>query len=319
MASRTANKAPVAPLVTPMADILKLSLKEQCARFAERATVQQRAFSEMGKLHHAISATLKKGQTIYGELRKQGVKDSTISNASYASRVWGDVIAAGHLTELDYDGFTFADCLAVTRAMGEKSKRRLTGEDIAMIVRAKPTEFDAELESIFNTGLTVEEAEAQAKAAADLAAEQERLLAEQKAAANQPPVPAPAPAPMPAPVAATPTAVVPSAAPAPVAPVAGPATTEAAPIAENVTPTVTTENAPVAPPAVVPLPTNVVQMPAAPAADPDAALPEVLSAIDELAVVISGMSIEARQKVFAKFNECLEILGAAPSKAEAVA
>lgn len=105
--------------VLPMDEIKKLSLKEACARFAERAAVSQRAFAEMGKLHNAISESLKKGQTIYGELRKVGVKDSTISNASYASKIV-DLVKAGHITEAQYDGFTFADCLAVCRVMGQE-------------------------------------------------------------------------------------------------------------------------------------------------------------------------------------------------------
>src|SRR4051794_34463084 len=84
--------------ILSMAEILALSTADRCARFADRATVSQRAFAEMGKLHPAISASLTAGQTVYGELRKSGVKDSTISNASYASRVF-DLVGSGHLTK----------------------------------------------------------------------------------------------------------------------------------------------------------------------------------------------------------------------------
>ncbi len=184
MPKPSAKSAAVAALVTavlPMQDIVKLSIKEACQRFADRAVQSQRAFAEMGKLHFAISACLKKGQTIYGELRKLGVKDSTISNASYAARVWADLIDKGHLKEPDFDTFTFADCLAICRAMGDKSQLRLAGPEVAAIVRAKPDSFDAELESIYATGFTVEEAEKQAKAEVEAKAKAE---ADQKAKAE---------------------------------------------------------------------------------------------------------------------------------------
>lgn len=167
MPKKSATIRSVTDPVLPMDQIKKMSQKEACARFAERATVSQRAFAEMGKLHHAISASLKKGQTIYGELRKLGVKDSTISNASYASKMI-DLVSAGHITEATYDTFTFADCLTISRVMGDKSRRKLSGEEVAAVMAAQPETFDAEFESIFTTGLTVEEAVAQAERARKL-------------------------------------------------------------------------------------------------------------------------------------------------------
>ena len=93
--------------VLPMVDVQKMTLKEACERFAARAAASQRAFAEMGKLHFALSAVLPKGRTIYGELRKLGVKDSTISNAAYASKVWAELIATNTLSEAVYDALTF--------------------------------------------------------------------------------------------------------------------------------------------------------------------------------------------------------------------
>lgn len=305
---KATTAAPIASLlVTPMAEILKLSAKDQCARFAERATTQQRAFSEMGKLHHAISAGLRKNQTIYGELRKVGVKDSTISNASYASRVWGELVVPGHLTEADFDGFTFSDCLAICRAAGDRSKRRLSGEEVAVIVHEKPGTFDAELESIYATGLTVEEAEAQAaaqaatqaKAEKDAKAEAERKAAEKVEQEKQAAIAAALqqqraeheqqqPAPTPSPAASSSLAA--SEADEDVAP---PPAASTPPAPANESPSTT-----------LPTPANVVEMPA----DPDAELPEILTAIDDLVVAASGMSTEAKKAVFAKLNEAMGFL-----------
>jgi hypothetical protein len=323
-----ASVAAIVTAVLPMQDIVKLSIKEACARFAERATVSQRAFAEMGKLHFAISAHLKKGQTIYGELRKLNVKDSTISNASYAARVWGDLIAKNHLTEVDYDTFTFADCLAVCRVMGDKSKRRLTGEEVAVIVRAHPNDFDSELESIFATGHTVAEAEAQAKAAQEAAAkaEQEKKDAEAKAAADK------AEADKQAAVAAAleaqrqqqGSAGVPPASPSPLdsesASAASTPTAESTPTVDSTEPAPASEPSgpaltvvPTPPPAPVPSTSaesnkpdsKVVQMPS----DPDAALPEVLATCDELLATVESMSHDARKAVFAKLNDMMAVLG----------
>jgi hypothetical protein len=340
----------VAVLVTsvlPMQDIVKLSIKEACQHFADRATISQRAFAEMGKLHFAISAHLKKGQTIYGELRKLGVKDSTISNASYAARVWGDLIAKGHLAEKDYDAFTFADCLSICRVTGDKSKRKLTGEEVTVIVRAHPEDFDAQFDSLHSTGLTVEEAEAQAKAAQEqaAAAEAARKAAEAKAADDK------AKAAQEAAVAAALEAErrkqqeasdaaaavaaaekeqagqTPSAAPEPSAekiPEEVPSAV-VTPVIEPVieTPAIKAPAAPtltVLPPAEKPevpaqvahvapsAPSNVLQMPDA-VEEPDAQLPGVLEELDRVLAAVDGMSHSARAEVFAKLNEMMGQLG----------
>lgn len=326
--------AAVATSVLPMQDIAKLSIKEACQRFADRAVASQRAFAEMGKLHYAISAHLRKGQTIYGELRKLGVKDSTISNASYAARVWADCIAPGHLTEADYDTLTFADCLSICRAMGDKSKLKLAGAEVAAIVRAQPRDFDAELESIFATGLTVEEAEKQAAAETARKAREEAEAKRQAEEAEAQRVEAEKQAAIAAALAAQATLQTAQAAQQAAPPAAAAPGTSTTPAADGA-PTASAPSGVSAPtvgdvppppaaapersPAPVPLsnapalsvasaPSNVVPLPE-PAEDPDAGLPDVLAGLDELASVVTGMSHAARAEVFAKLNEIMGAIG----------
>ncbi len=322
----------VAP-VLPMDEIKKLSQKDACARFAERATVSQRAFAEMGKLHFAISASLRKGQTLYGELRKFGVKDSTISNASYASKVF-DLVVKEHLTEADYDSFTFADCLATVRAMSERSKRRLTGEEVAALVKAQPGSFDTELQSIYETGLTVEEAEAQAKAEAERRAREEAAAKAEAAAKTEQAKQAAIAAALQrereqqeAAAAAAATATVPSAGAKPQAPPSElPQSAKAAPVAGAAAPNPPPPAAPAKPPVIAAVPPMIVETPpAAPEPDkeepspapanvtampanPDAALVDVLNALDEILVAASDFSPDARKSVLAKLNECTAFL-----------
>jgi len=279
---------PSAAPVASMNEIAKLSQADRFKRFAERATASARAFIEMGKLHHAITGSLKKNQTIYGELRKLGVKDSTISNASYASRVWGELIAAGHLTEVQFDGFTFQDCLAICRVMGSQSKKRLDPEEIAVLVSEVPETFDDELRSVYETGMTVGEVEAQAKAQAD--AEAAQKAAEDKAEADRIAL-------------AEQQAREQEAEPAPVAESANPPVSEPAPESHPMT-GVETPVAPVAPQNPAPS-ANIIPLPQATAeSDPDAALPELLSVVDELLNAVLAMSHDARRTVFEKINEC---------------
>lgn len=374
MPKKTTAPAPSVAPVLSIAEIIKLSIKDQCARFAERATVSARAFAEMGKLHNSITAGLKKGQTIYGELRKLGVKDSTISNASYASKVI-ELVKAGHLTEAQYDGFTFADCLAICRAQSDKSRRKLTAEEVAAVVAAQPETFDAEFTSIYETGLTVEEAVAQAereqkrkavgevqdqidstldaldevlnefpdepqgydippvdedsldvavwnahhdavkallaKAQKELATAQAKAeLEAAEAARNTPPV-----SETPAPSTEAPSAETSEPPPANVTPAeaAAPGTSgggemgehpsvESTPQAETTAPAPANETP--APP-VETTPSNVHPLPSQ---DPDAALEEVLGALDSIPATTAGFSRAAQEKVFAKLNAIMAAL-----------
>ena len=167
--------AGITPVVMPYADILALKQPERIARFGERATVAQRAFAEMGKLRRAIEASLKPTEFITHVLRKVGVRDGTISNTSYAAKVF-DLVESKHLTEAQYDGFTFADCLAISRAMSPISKKRLHAADVADIITLFPNTYDEELVSIASFGVNIAEHAAQEKKEADAlaAAEQKK-------------------------------------------------------------------------------------------------------------------------------------------------
>jgi hypothetical protein len=202
--------------VLPMADVQKLTLKEACERFAARAAASQRAFAEMGKLHFALSAVLPKGRTIYGELRKLGVKDSTISNAAYASKVWAELIAPNALSEAVYDALTFDGCRDLCRLLGRSgsTKKKLEAADVAVIWQSAK-DPEAEVKSLVETGLTVVEAAQDAADKAAKAAQDVKDAAKATPATPAAPVtPAGSPA-TPAPVAGTPAAAPASGSPAP--------------------------------------------------------------------------------------------------------
>jgi hypothetical protein len=177
-------------LVTTMADFTALSSDDRQVRFAEKAQVNRTTFSEMGKLHFLITEDLaewnaanaklpkKKEQakrTIYDELRKRGVGDKSISNASYASRAWRELVAPGHITEPQYDTLTFADCFAICRSLSERSALQLDGAAVGELITKQPDDFDAELNSLYEHGLTVAEKKARdEQEEADRQAEQAR-------------------------------------------------------------------------------------------------------------------------------------------------
>lgn len=151
-----------------MAAISAMPQDERINAFVGCANAEQRAFIQMGKLYRSISAALTIKQSITVELRKAGVKLGTISNASYAAKVFDLVEADGKpgvLTEAQYDSFTFGDCLAIVRAMSSGSKARQTAEQIAARVK-KGKDFQPDLDALYNHGITAFE-----KKAADLAAE----------------------------------------------------------------------------------------------------------------------------------------------------
>jgi len=133
----------VAVLVTAMADFAALSSDERCTRFAEKAQVNRVSFSEMGKLHYLISEDIaawnaanakKKQRTIYDELRKRGVADKSISNASYASRAWRALVVDGHIAEAAFDNLTFQDCFAIARSMSQRAALQLDAASVGEII-----------------------------------------------------------------------------------------------------------------------------------------------------------------------------------------
>jgi hypothetical protein len=310
---KTNIKAPsviVTALIASIAELAKLDLKAACAAFAAKATVQRSAFAEMGKLHRIIAPQLKLPQTIYGELRKLGVKDTTIANASYAAKTIETLVEPGHLTEQDYNGMTFDDHFAIARSMGNKSFRKLTAEDVAAIVKAKPDTFDADLKSIFDSGMDVDEAAAQAAAQKRLEKEAKkkeedervataaqklhdeselaRIASEAAKSAGAPSVPT---------AGETPVPVVPvtgeTAAAAPASPVAG---TPAAQVPGK------------------PADGKIVQIPAS----PDAAVPETLHTLDVVARTAHGFTAAGKKTILDKLREVMDgLLAALPAKEQA--
>lgn len=174
---KTAPKKAPMGAVLQMAAVLALKQPERVLRFAEESKTAQRAFSAMGKLFRVIEANLKKTESIYTVLKKAGVKKGTISNASYASKVY-DLVEKGILTEAEFDTFTFNDCWQIVRVQSGSAKRQLKSDELAVAIRSNP-DFAEDLSALFEHGCTAEE-----KAAKDKAAEAARKAAE-KAAAEQ--------------------------------------------------------------------------------------------------------------------------------------
>lgn len=300
--SKTAKAAPSAPIVltTPIAEFIVLSEADRQVRFAEKAQVNRVSFSEMGKLHYLISEDIaawnaahptKKERTIYGELRKLAVSDKAISNASYASRVWRELLAPDHITEAQFDSLTFQDCFAIMRSMSSRSAIVLDAAAVAELIEKQPLDFDDELRSIYEHGVTVAEKKAQdAKADADRV---QALVAAQK--------PAPTPA------------VEPAAAPTP-AVTTEPVTGEAAPVAAptaNEAPAATGETgADETPAAETPQaePTNITNLP--PQEDPDRNLAAMIDVLAEIEKESETFSFAGQQALLAKIDEARAVIAA---------
>ena len=203
-AANAAVLAAVAPAVA-MAVIENMSQHDRCLGFFERATTAARTFTELGKLHYAIQKDLKSGEKIYVVLRALAGKDeaaakrvdSAISNASYASRVYAELVATGGkgaLTEAQFDALTFLDCTAICKVMSGKSGKQLSAPEVVLVIKAAPKSYRDELTSICETGLDIAEAAAKkkqddaaaAQAAKDAENEKIRVAAEKLAAANAP-------------------------------------------------------------------------------------------------------------------------------------
>jgi len=213
------KKPAVKSSVLAMDVITKLTQPDRIQRFADLSKVAQSAFAGLGKLLFAISADLKPKETIYSVLRAAGLKDGTISNASYASKAW-ELVIDGTITEAEYDSFGFRDSLAIVRVLGPKSAKRLAKEDVAVIIRSV-ADFEPELRSIYEHGVTLEEKAANDKLIAEAQAESDKADAKVAAAAAKP-----------APAAATAAATEPETAPATAAPAVANAATAEAPAPE---------------------------------------------------------------------------------------
>jgi hypothetical protein len=231
-----------AKIKTPSTSILTIdsikamSQPDRIVTFVFEANAGQRAFSAMGRLLPVIEDNLPKGEKLFPTLIAAGVKKGTISNATYAAKVYG-MVTLGKLTEAEYETLCFTECVAICQVQTEKAKKRLTADEVVAAIRSGG-DFEADLKSLFDLGMTADEkaaAEASVKAKkaaadAETAAkaeeqklETERLLAE-NAALKAASAALAADAPVAAPAVAAPAVAAPVAAPAVAAPaVAAPA------------------------------------------------------------------------------------------------
>ena len=159
------------------AEAVALPQADRIERFAIEALSAQRAFSALGKLFRVIESNLESGQAIFRLLQDAGIKKGTVSNASYAAKVF-DLVDQGHLTEAEYDTLAFNDCWQICRVQSKTSKRQLTPAEVSAVVRSS-ADFADDLASLYETGLTAEE-----KAAAEAKAKAAKAEAEAKAAAK---------------------------------------------------------------------------------------------------------------------------------------
>jgi len=163
------KKATPAIAVIPMAEVLSMKQADRLSAISERARSHQRTFIEMGKLRRGIEANLKAGQNITDVLVKAGLSKGTVSNTSYAAKVF-DLVEAGHIPEATYDTFTFSVCLGIVRVLGPMAKARLNQGEVAALV-ANSTELEDDLDALYEHGMTAaDRREAEAKTAAAKAA-----------------------------------------------------------------------------------------------------------------------------------------------------
>jgi hypothetical protein len=174
---KTKVEVPIPALTYAEAAAMKQA--DRITRFQVEASAGQRAFSAMGKLFRAIEAGLtKKDKGIFPLLIKAGIKKGTISNASYAAKVF-DLVEAGNLNEAEYDQLSHADCFNICRVQSARSAKKLTADEVVAVIRSGG-EPDEELSSLFEHGVTLEEHQAKA-AAADKVKAEVAAAAEEKA------------------------------------------------------------------------------------------------------------------------------------------
>ncbi len=296
----------VLPTVLSISEVVAMKHAEAVALFAVKDQSASRIFIELGKLFIPIRDGCKGNQTPFGLLQKAGVRKGSISNASQTSRVIEELVTPGLVPEAVFDNFRWDDITAINQAMSGKAVKKQSAQAVADLIQLRPKEFADELESLFATGDTIAEAaaklkaiedEAKAKAVADEKAKKDGEAAVKAAAESA------------AKLAALEKKTGVKASDTPPAPMPDPLTAAA-----DTTAPVTTET-PAAAPVVAkaePAPTNVVQMPPA---DPDAALPAALMALDAILAQASTFSKEGKEAIGLKLMEMNDALfPVAPSK-----
>ncbi len=170
------NKTVTTASVTPsLAELQKLTPAEVAVDFVKQTVSAVRAFIVAAKLLIVLEPMLKPGQTlgsvilklanVPAELRRR-VK-STIDNGRQAVRVWKELVEPGHVTEAQFDEFTFGDLVALNRVMSGASRQKLTGADVALILESSPSNWHEEIACLSTYGQTLaDRADAEKKAAA---------------------------------------------------------------------------------------------------------------------------------------------------------
>ncbi len=314
-------------------EIEALPVTEKVAVGLNMARLQNRAYSTLGKVYLLLDEQFDREDSgkpraerryVTPTLAKVGVHEKTAGNASYAARMWRDLVRPGHITEAEYDKLSFGLCYAAAMVMSAKdNKRVLAAVEVADWILRNPDEAEQDFVSLRKDGITAAEAaiakqKADAeKIAADLAAAVAKEIAAQPKAATAvqptapviPPTPAPAPTPTPTPpvndalarvraenaaLIAAQSAPVPVSEPEPIvteSPVAPPE------------PTPTATESPVAapePPAIVPAPPKAVTEPT-PFTAPDRT-PEVLAGIERLELAIASLSADGQMAAWEKLT-----------------
>lgn len=297
--------APVAPALLTMAAVGAMTQAARIDSFKAHDQVLNRADVNLIKLLVGIRAAMQDPSQATGLLKKNGIRPGTVNTASEGARVF-TALVPDHLSEPAFDDLTQADRRAINRVMSGASKKKLDAAGVAKLLADHPKDFDDQLESIFTTGMTIAEADAEA---ARIAEEEKQKAAPAAPAAEQPKAATTPPAPAPATATKTTTAT-----PAPTAqasdpatpPQSDPATVSATPAAETPAPApvATSEAAPTAP---APAPTNVEPMPQP--VNHDAVLAECEAAVDTIIASSADLPPEHQKRLFAKLNEALGIVG----------
>ena len=181
------NTKVIMKAVLRMAAIEAMPQSERVEMFVSKDAARNRLFIELAKLFRAIESGLTGKQKIFPMLEKAGVKKGSVSNASLASKVY-DLVTTGKITEDEFDSLTWADCVAIIRAMSALSKKRLTADEVAAYIKSG-TDFEPDLAELYATGLTLAEkvsadilaAKAEEKAKADAKAAEIKAAADLKA------------------------------------------------------------------------------------------------------------------------------------------
>ena len=176
MKKNTAELPSALPPALSYAEAASMTRAEAVTRFQVEASAGQRAFSAMGKLFRVIEASLtKKDKGIFPLLQKSGIPKGSVSNASYAAKVF-DLVDKKLLTEAEYDRLSHADCFNIVRVQSSRSAKQLTAEEVVAVVKAAK-EPDEELTSLYETGLTLDEVKAKQAAADKVKADAEAAAA----------------------------------------------------------------------------------------------------------------------------------------------